>query len=222
MFAALPALSPRVVSPSLPRATPQPLRRVAGGVLAAVTVLALLAASAVPARADRLTDATLAQLTPPVVEAILHPLNQAPVTLAPLSQAPVSPLAVVHSPKPQSRPPVAVTPPVEVRSPRVPAVCAVEVSGARRNLTVYPERCLRREGFEFRLPRYCAYEARVFGRMDRVYTESCLRDAGFRVDNRGFRDHGRGHGRGNGWNNGWDNGRGHGWDHGPGRPRHSY
>lgn len=213
MFAAIPAVIPRAVSSTLPRTTPQPLRRVAGGIFAAVTVLALLAASAVPARADRLAEATaLARLTPPVVDAILHPLHQAPL----------SPLAVAHSPKPQPRPPVAVTPQIEVRSPRVPSVCAVEVSGVRRDVTVYPERCLRREGFDFRLPRHCANEARVFGRVDRVYSEMCLRNAGFRVDSRGhdrgYRDHGRGHGRGHGW----DHGRGPGWDHGRGRPRHSY
>ena len=65
---------------------------------------------------------------------------------------------------------------------RIPAVCAMEFDSGRRSVTVYPERCLRREGVEARLPRNCAVEARIRGKRDRVYPERCLRDAGFRLE----------------------------------------
>ena len=208
MFAAFTAMSPTAVFSAMPRTTPQPLRRVAGAMIAAVTVLALLAASAVPARADRQGDNLAKALVAAIaIGAVIHSIDK--------GRAKPAPVPVVHPPVP--KPPV-VKPPVEVRSLRVPSVCAIEVSGVRRDVTVYPERCLRREGFDYRLPRHCANEARVFGRVDRVYSEMCLRNAGFRVDSRGddrgYRDHGRGHG--------WDHGRGPGWDQGRGRPRHSY
>ncbi|TGD44527.1 hypothetical protein EEB11_02745 [Pseudotabrizicola sediminis] len=188
MFAALPAMSPTAMSSCMPRPTPQPLRRVAAALAAAVTILALLAGSAVPARADHQGNTVAKSLVPTLaVGTVGHPGNKDRTNLAPVS------------------------PPVQVRSPRVPEVCAVEISGARRDFTVYPERCLRRQGFDYRLPRQCAFQARVFGRADRVYAKDCLRNAGFRVDSgrghdRGYRDHGRGHGR----------------DHGWGRPRQAY
>lgn len=168
MFAA----SPTVLPSSLPRPTPHPLRRVVGSLLVAATVLALLATSAVPTRADGRSE----QLAPALVTAVT-------ARAVPMGRA-ASNLATGR--------------PVEVRSPRMPAVCAVEISGARRNVTVYPERCLRRTGFDYRLPRQCAYEARISGRIDRVYAAPCLRDFGFSVGrghDRGLRDHGRGHGR---------------------------
>lgn len=65
---------------------------------------------------------------------------------------------------------------------RIPAVCAMEFDSGRRSMTVYPERCLRREGVEARLPAGCAMEARIWGKRDRVYPERCLREAGFRVE----------------------------------------
>lgn len=65
---------------------------------------------------------------------------------------------------------------------RIPAVCAMEFDSGRRSVTVYPERCLRREGVEARLPSGCAMEARIWGKRDRVYPERCLRDAGFRLE----------------------------------------
>ncbi|MFN4153784.1 MAG: hypothetical protein ACK4HF_03960 [Paracoccaceae bacterium] len=194
MFPASTAMSPIAVSSFMPRATSQPLRRVAGALIAAVTVLALMAASAVPARADRQSD------------------NLAKAVVAAIALG-----AIVHSiDKGRAKPAPVPQPPVQVRNPRVPSVCAIEISGARRDVTVYPERCLRRQGFDYRLPRQCAHDARVFGRTDRVYSEDCLRNAGFRVD--GARvDRGRGHDRGY-----RDHGRGHGRDHGRGRPHHAY
>lgn len=189
MFPAFHAMSPISIASIIPRVTPQPLRRVAGTLIAAFTVLALMAASALPARADRAGDNLAKAVVAAIaVGAIVHSIDKGRAKPAPVPQ-----------------------PPVQVRNPRVPSVCAIEISGARRNVTVYPERCLRREGFAYRLPRQCAHEARIFGRTDRVYAEDCLRNAGFRVDagrghDRGVRDHGRGHGR----------------DYGRGRPRHSY
>ncbi len=77
-----------------------------------------------------------------------------------------------------------VVPPEPVRSNRVPAVCAITIDGAERPVTLCPESCLRREGFDRWLPRDCANEASVFGRDDRVYSVQCLRNAGFRVSGR--------------------------------------
>jgi hypothetical protein len=79
-----------------------------------------------------------------------------------------------HRPRPQPLP-------EPVRQPRVPEVCAIEVDGAHRSVTVYPESCLRAEGFDYRLPRDCAKSARIYGRPDRIYGVQCLRSAGFRV-----------------------------------------
>ncbi|MDR7124423.1 hypothetical protein [Pseudotabrizicola sp. 4114] len=193
MFPAYKAILPTAISSCMPRPTSQPLRRAAGALIAAVAVLALLAASAVPARADRAGDNLAKAVVAAIaIGVIAHSIDQGRARPAPVPQ------------------------PVQVRSPRVPAVCAIEISGARRDVTVYPERCLRRQGFDYRLPRQCAHEARVFGRTDRVYGEDCLRNAGFRVDSgRGEKGWGRDHGY-------RDHGRGHGRDHGRGRPRHSY
>lgn len=71
--------------------------------------------------------------------------------------------------------------PQPVRKPRVPEACAIEVDGAQRSVTVYPESCLRKKGFDYRLPRECAKTARIYGRPDRIYGVQCLRSAGFRV-----------------------------------------
>jgi len=69
-----------------------------------------------------------------------------------------------------------------VKQPKVPAVCAITIHGDERSVTLYPERCLRREGFDYRLPRSCANSATIYGREDRVYSASCLRSAGFRIE----------------------------------------
>jgi hypothetical protein len=74
--------------------------------------------------------------------------------------------------------------PEPVKRPRVPEVCEIAIDGAQRSVSLYSERCLRREGFDHRLPRGCANSARIFGREDRVYSAQCLRDAGFRVSGR--------------------------------------
>ena len=170
----------------LPIDAKRPMRRLVATLTAGVTALSLMLASAVPAHADRQSD------------------NIAKALVAALAIG-----AIVHSIDKNRTPAPAPTP---VRSPRVPSVCAIEVSGARRDVTFYPERCLRREGFTYRLPRDCAIDIRIRGRVDRAYGERCLRDAGFRVggqdrrddwrrddrDGRDGRGHGHGHGRGRG------------------------
>ena len=72
----------------------------------------------------------------------------------------------------------------------IPAYCAMELDTGRRSVTVYPERCLRREGVAGRLPRGCATEMRFHGKRQRVYPERCLREAGFRLEGGRYRgDH---------------------------------
>jgi hypothetical protein len=127
--------------------------------------LALALGAALTAKADRKDDLAKALLGALVVGVIVNELNAKPK----------APPAVV--------PPAVVTP-EPVRSNRVPAVCAITIDGAERSVTLYPESCLRREGFDRRLPRDCANQASVFGRDDRVYSAQCLRDAGFRVSGR--------------------------------------
>jgi len=68
-----------------------------------------------------------------------------------------------------------------VKHAKVPKICAITIHGEERSVTLYPERCLRSEGFDHRLPRACANSATIYGRDDRVYSVSCLRSAGFRV-----------------------------------------
>lgn len=71
--------------------------------------------------------------------------------------------------------------PARNRAPRVPATCAIRIDGAGDSVTVYPESCLRAEGFHHRLPERCANDARIYGRPDRIYGVPCLKSAGFRV-----------------------------------------
>lgn len=119
-------------------------------------VLALVLATAIPARADKRDDLAKALIAALVIGAIIRETKR-------------------PDPKPLPEP---------VKQPRVPAVCAIDIDGAQRSVTLYVESCLRREGFDYRLPRDCASNARIFGHEDRVYGVQCLRDAGFRVSGR--------------------------------------
>jgi len=121
-------------------------------------VLALVLATALPARADKKDDLAKALIAALVIGAIIHETKR-------------------KDPKP-------VPLPAPVSQPRVPSVCAIEIDGAERSVALYTESCLRREGFAYRLPRDCASTARIFGREDMVYGVQCLRDAGFRVSGR--------------------------------------
>lgn len=165
------------VARALPRPSPNPVKRFMATLTAGVTALSMLVATAIPAHADRASDnLAKAVVGALIIGAIVNSANRGHAAPAP-------------APAPER--------PVEVRSPRVPQVCAVEISGARRTVVLYPERCLRREGFDYRLPRGCATEIRMRGRTDRAYSAQCLREAGFRVggsrrdgDHR-WDDHGR-------------------------------
>lgn len=142
-----------------------PLKRLMGGLTALAVVISLLLAGAVPARAgqrgDDLAKALVAAL---ILGVIIHNANRD------------------DHPAPAPRPV-----PVPHHKPRVPSVCAIEIPGhdGYGRAVVFPERCLRREGFNHALPR-CGYEARIYGRYQMVFSEHCLRKAGFQVGSRRY------------------------------------
>lgn len=136
-------------------------RRFAAMLTGGAAALALVLATAIPAKADKRDDLAKALIAALVVGAIAHEL------------------------KDKDRPaPVPVPVPERVRNKRVPSICAISIDGAAKSVTLYPESCLRAEGFSHRLPRGCANTATIFGERDRVYSAQCLRDAGFRVTGR--------------------------------------
>lgn len=136
-------------------------RRFAAAITGGAAALALVLATAIPAKADKRDDLAKALIGALVVGAIAYEL------------------------KDRDKPaPVPVPVPEPVKSKRVPSVCAISIDGADRSVTLYPESCLRAEGFDYRLPRGCANGATIYGERDRVYSAQCLRDAGFRVTGR--------------------------------------
>ena len=159
-----------VITRNLPRPTGQDSRsisrRLVAVVAAAATALGLLASTAIPARADN-DDLAKALAALAIVGIIAHETKKSRERERARAQQ-------HHNPPPQYHPQPA-------RQPRVPSVCAIEISGNSGTATVYGERCLRDEGFNFRLPQYCARTARIYGQSDRIYSDQCLRDAGFRV-----------------------------------------
>jgi hypothetical protein len=134
-------------------------RRFAAMLTGGAAALAVVLATTIPAKADSRDDLAKALIAALVVGAIAHELkdNDKP--------------APVPTPKP-------------VSTKRVPSVCAISIDGSERSVTLYPESCLRAEGFKPRLPRGCANTATIYGERDRVYSSQCLRDAGFRVSGR--------------------------------------
>lgn len=155
----------------LPRPTEQDSRRIGrrlvATVAAAATVLGLLAGSAIPARADN-GDLAKALAAIAIVGIIANEASKKRRQQQ------------VYQPQPQPYPQPHPHPQPS-HAPRVPSVCAIEISGNSGTATVYGESCLRDEGFSYRLPQYCARSARIYGRNDRIYSDQCLRDAGFRV-----------------------------------------
>lgn len=137
-------------------------RRLAAMITGGAAALALVLATAIPAKAEK-NDLAKALIAALVVGAIAHELKD--------KEKP-APLPV---PLPEPEP---------VKAKRVPAVCAISIDGADRSVTLYPESCLREEGFDYRLPRHCANSATIFGQRDRVYSAQCLREAGFRLGGR--------------------------------------
>lgn len=135
-------------------------RRFAAMLTGGAAALSLVLATAIPAKAEK-NDLAKALIAALVVGAIAHEL------------------------KDKDKPaPIPVPVPEPVKSKRVPSVCAISIDGAERSVTLYPESCLREEGFDYRLPRHCANGATVFGERDRVYSAQCLRDAGFKLSGR--------------------------------------
>mgnify|MGYP003497756736 CR=1 FL=1 len=137
-------------------------RRLAAMITGGAAALAMVLATAIPVKAEK-NDLAKALIAALVVGAIAHELKDkdkpAPVPL----------------PLPEPEP---------VKSKRVPQVCAISIDGAERSVTLYPESCLREEGFDYRLPRHCANGATIFGERDRVYSAQCLREAGYRLTGR--------------------------------------
>lgn len=133
-------------------------RRLATMITGGAAALALVLATAIPARAEK-NDLAKALIAALVVGAIANELKD----------------------KDKDKP---VPVPEPVKAKRVPAVCAISIDGADRSVTLYPESCLREEGFNYRLPRNCANGATIFGERDRVYSAQCLKNAGFRVTGR--------------------------------------
>jgi hypothetical protein len=135
-------------------------RRLAAMITGGAAALAMVLATAIPAKAEK-NDLAKALIAALVVGAIAHEL------------------------KDKDRPaPLPVPLPEPVKSKRVPQVCAISINGAERSVTLYPESCLREEDFDYRLPRHCANTATIFGHRDRVYSAQCLREAGFRLTGR--------------------------------------
>lgn len=137
-------------------------RRLAAMITGGAAALAMVLATAIPVKAEK-NDLTKALIAALVVGAIAHELKDKD------KPAPV-PLPL---PKPEP-----------VKAKRVPSICAISIDGSERSVTLYPESCLREEGFDYRLPRHCANTATIFGERDRVYSAQCLREAGFRVTGR--------------------------------------
>jgi hypothetical protein len=159
-----------VIARNLPRPSgrdPRSIsRRMIAVVAAAATALGLLASTAIPARADN-DDLAKALAALAIVGIIVNESKKSRERDRARAQQ-------HHNPYPQYQP-------QPTLQPRVPSVCAIEISGNSGTAVVYGESCLREQGFNFRLPQYCARTARIYGRNDRIYSDQCLRDAGFRV-----------------------------------------
>ncbi len=137
-------------------------RRFVALITAGATALGLLAASAVPSRAEvdgkDLTKLLLGVAIAAIVANALSDNNDRD------DEKPV-----VVNPRPQHGKPG-----------RVPAACAIKVTGLRHDRTGYSESCL--QSYNVRnLPYHCAVSARIYGHPDRLFPASCLRDAGFRM-----------------------------------------
>ncbi len=135
-------------------------------IAASAVALGLIAASAVPARAE--TDGQ-------DIGRILFGLAAIALIAKALDKKddkPKPPVVVVP-PKPPH-------PPIVIGPNRVPAACAIEVTGLGRDRIGYTESCLQSYGFR-NLPQNCAVAARIYGRPDRLFPKSCLEKAGYRL-----------------------------------------
>lgn len=135
-------------------------RSLTGTITAGAALLALVLATAMPAHADKKDDLAKALIAALVLGAIVNETKRAEPAPLPLP-----------APEP-------------VRTNEIPAVCAISIVGAERDVTLFPESCLLREGFTQPLPFGCGNDARIFGNVDRVFSVQCLRDAGYRISSR--------------------------------------
>lgn len=166
------------ITRKLPAARVSPIKRIANMMTGAMTVLAVVLATAIPAQADRRGDDLAKALAAAIALGLIvngidkhnRPRDPAPQPEPDYYPRPHHPRP--HYPDPQ---------PAPSHKPRIPSVCAIQFDGAERSVIVFPESCLREEGFRGRLPRHCARTARIYGQTDTIYGERCLRDAGYRI-----------------------------------------
>ena len=149
------------------------LKRQGNRLMAALVALSMLAASATPSHADKrgddLAKALAAALAIGLVINAIDKNNKKHTTPAPAPQ----PYPYPHHPRPTPQP---------IHQPRVPAACAIEMDSSNYGtVRMYPERCLRSEGFNYRMPD-CGRSVRIYGQPDWVYSEQCLRESGFRIE----------------------------------------
>lgn len=157
------------------------MKRQGNRLMAALVALSMLAASASPSHADRqgdnLAKALAAALAIGLVVSAIDKNNKKHATPAPAPQPYPYPQPYPQ-PKPHHPPPT----PQPAYQPRVPAACAIEMDSSNYGtVRMYPERCLRSEGFNYRMPD-CGRSVRIYGQPDWVYSEQCLREAGFRIE----------------------------------------
>lgn len=153
-------------------------KRQGNRLMAGLVALSMLAASATPSHADRqgdnLAKALAAALAIGLVASAINKNNKRHDVPAPQPQP-------YPQPRPGHHPPPRPAP-QPVYQPRVPANCAIEMDSSNYGtVRMYPERCLRSEGFNYQMPD-CGRSVRIYGQPDWVYSEQCLRDAGFRID----------------------------------------
>ncbi len=144
------------------------MKRQANILVVLLMALSLLAATAMPSHADKRGD-NLAKIIAGalVIGLIAKTIDDNKDRNKPKPHKPQP-----HKPQPYPEP---------TYQPRVPSVCAISIDSNSGNpVTMYSEKCLRDEGFDYRLPR-CARDVRIYGQADRVYSAQCLRDAGFRL-----------------------------------------
>ena len=149
----------RTLRPAMPIFARPARSRIMTVLVAGVTALAMIMASAMPASAERKNKDALKALA-------------AIAAIALIAQA-------VKDNKRRHAPPAPAPVPVPVQLPRVPGICAIEIGSGAGSFTGFSERCLRDEGFNYRLPSGCATTIRIYGRADKFFPEQCLRDAGF-------------------------------------------
>lgn len=143
---------------------PNAKHRFMATIFAAATMLALMTAAAVPARA-----------------AEQHQYSDAMVALAATAfygkemnkQDKERAFRDAYMPRRHDR-----------RETVLPARCAVELRGYSQRETVYPARCLRQSGIDRRLPQHCEVVLRGRGHGRIAYEQNCLLQSGFREQGR--------------------------------------